>query len=113
LPGELGVGSQGESVELFGDDETEGGKAVEVIEQGDPAGTLEPLRGVAVSVAEELHTVLVSLVSRLLPEAADEPSGAGPEQGRVVEDELVGPGKSELGRDAIPRIAGELRVNAG
>jgi hypothetical protein len=92
LSGGVGVGSQRESVEVFGKDQTKGSKTVEAVEEGALAGTLEPLGRIAVSMAEKLHALLVGVESCLSPKSADEPGGAGAEQGRMVEDELFGPG---------------------
>jgi hypothetical protein len=54
LPGELGIGSRGESIEVLGEDEAEGRKTLEVVEQSTLAGVLKPLRRVAVGVVEKL-----------------------------------------------------------
>jgi hypothetical protein len=68
-------------------------------------------------VAEKLDALLVGVLGCLSPEGANEPSGAGAEQSRVVEDELFGPVEVGVGRNAVPVDAlggaGKLPVSAG
>ena len=102
MPCELGIWSRGESIEVLGEDEAEGRKTIEAVEQSTLAGVLEPLRGVAVSVFEKLQAVLVGVLGCLRPEGPDEPFGAGTQEGAVVEDELLGSGEIGVGRRVFP-----------
>jgi hypothetical protein len=99
---ELGIGSGGESIEVLGEDEAQGRKTLEAVEQNTLAGVLEPRRGVAVSVIEKLQAVLVGVLGCLRPEGPDEPCGAGTQEGGVVEDELLGSGEICVGRRVLP-----------
>ena len=109
MPCELGIGSRGESIEVLGEDEAEGRKTLEVVEQITLAGVLEALQGAAVGVVEKLQAVLVGVLGCLRPEGPDEPFGAGTQEGGVVEDELLGSGEigvrgpSRSGADTLVR----------
>jgi hypothetical protein len=102
LPCELGIGSREESIEVLGEDEAEGRKTLEVIEQSTLAGVLEALRCVTLGVVEKLQAVLVGLLGGLRPEGPDEPFGAGTQEGGVVENELLGSGEIGVGRRVFP-----------
>jgi hypothetical protein len=99
---ELGIGSRGESIEVLGEDEAQGRKTLEAVEQSTLAGVLQPLWGVAVNVVEKLQAVLVGVLGCLRPEGPDEPCGAGTQEGGVVEDELLGCGQICVGRRVLP-----------
>jgi len=102
LPCELGIESWGESIEILSEDEAEGRKTLEVVEQSTLASALEPLRRVAMGVGEKLHALLVGVLGCLRPEGLDKPCGKGAQEVAVVKDELLSPGELGVGRRVLP-----------
>ena len=89
-------------VEALREDKTKGRETLEMVEQSTLTGPLEPMRRVAVAVAEKLHALLVGMLSCISPEGPDEVLGARAEESCVVEDELLGLGEIGVGRRALP-----------